>query len=109
MSKTTSSLVVVRRPEVRFDTEEDLRTFCGRASERIDTTTLDIELAITQFRAAMGQIPDGTGLGVTSKVRARLVMGHLKACAKVLDLASGYCGGAWLSYCKQYSNERTGS
>jgi hypothetical protein len=105
---TQQHLVPVTRPEAKFGSEEDLRRFCTRSSERLELIALDVVLAAHQLEKALGEIPDGTGLGLISKVKAKLVVGHLKACAKVLDLSAGYCGGTWLAFCRLYAKERQG-
>jgi len=110
MSMTPPNLPArVVRPRAEFRTEEQLRQFCNAASERMDDYVLDVSLAAAQLQKYLGQIPDGTGVGLTSKIRAKVVISHLKTAARVLDMASGYCGGTWLAYCKYFSKERTGA
>lgn len=94
------------RPRAEFRSEEQLRQFCTAASERLDDNVLDIALAAAQFQKYLGQIPDGTGIGISSKIRARFVIAHLKTCARVMDMASGYASGTWLAYCRYYAKER---
>lgn len=99
----------VARPRAEFRNEEQLRRFCTAASERLDDNVLDIALAAAQFQKYLGQIPDGTGIGLSSKIRARFVIAHLKTCARVMDMASSYASGTWLAYCKYYAKERGGA
>ncbi len=106
MATPTPHLPAVIRPKAEFKSEEQLRSFCNAASARMDDYVLDISLASAQLQKYLGQIPDGTGVGIASKIRAKFVIGHLRTCARVLDLASGYTGGAWVAYCKYFANER---
>jgi hypothetical protein len=99
-------LPAVRRPEAVFRREEDLRGFCGAASDRLTDYAVDVELAAAQIQKLLGQIPDGTLVGITSKIKAQLVTAHLKVAARVLDAAAGYSGGAWVAYCKAFAKER---
>jgi hypothetical protein len=98
-------LVVPRRPEPVFRTEEDIRNYCGQAAGRLETLALDLTLAATQLHKAMKHIPDGK-LGVVSRVKARLVAANLHACAAAVNVAAGYVGGCWASYVKRYAKER---
>ena len=106
MTTTPPSLPAVVRPKAEFRSEEQLRSFCNAASARMDDYVLDISLAAAQLQKYLGQIPDGTGVGLTSKIRAKFVIAHLRTCARVLDLASGYSAGAWVAYCKYFAQER---
>jgi len=99
-------LPMVRRPEPFFGKEEHLRVFCSTSSARLEEYSMDISIAAVQIQKALGQIPDGTLVGVTSKIKAQLVVAHLKLAASVLDSAAGYAGGAWFSYCQRYKRER---
>jgi hypothetical protein len=104
--ETSGGLPVLRRPEAVFRSEEDLRNYCGAAGERLTDYSIDISLAAAQIRAQLGQIPDGTGVAITSKIRAVLVTAHLRTCAKVLETAAAYGSGAYAAYCKQFAKER---
>lgn len=106
---TTPSIPTpVRRPEPVFTSEEDLRRFINTATVRLQDLALDMELAAVQLQKYMGQIPDGTFVGLTSKVRAKMVASHLHLSARVVDVAASYINGAWLSYTKHYARERAG-
>lgn len=104
MSEDT--LPAVRRPEAVFRREEDLRSYCVAASDRLTDYAIDVELAAAQMQKLLGQIPDGTLVGVTSKLKAQLVVAHLKVAARVLDTAAGFSAGTWAAYCKAFSKER---
>ncbi len=103
---TPTHLPAVIRPKAEFTNEEQLRSFCNAATARMDDYVLDISLAAAQLQKYLGQIPDGTGVGIASKIRAKFVIAHLRTCARTLDLASGYAGGAWVAYVKYFANER---
>lgn len=109
MTTTPPNLPAVVRPKAEFRTEEQLRSFCNSASARMDDYVLDVSLAAAQLQKYLGQIPDGTGVGITSKIRAKFVIAHLRTCARVLDLASGYSAGTWVAYCKYFAKEREGA
>jgi hypothetical protein len=106
MADTPSSLPVLVRPKAEFRTEEQLRSFCNDTSGRLDEYVLDISLAAAQLQKYLGQIPDGTGIGLASKIRAKFVIAHLRTCARVLDVASGYSAGTWVAYCRYFAKER---
>jgi hypothetical protein len=101
-----NNLPAVRRPEAVFRREEDLRGFCSAAADRLTDYAVDVDLAAAQMQKLLGQIPDGTLVGITSKIKAQLVMAHLKVAARVLDAAAGYSAGAWSAYCKAFAKER---
>jgi hypothetical protein len=98
-------IVMPRRPEPVFRSEEDIRNFLGQAGGRLETLALDLTLAATQLHKSMQHIPDGK-LGVVSRVKARLVAAHLHACAAAVNASAGYVGGCWASYLKRYAKER---
>ena len=102
-----NNLPVVRRPEAVFRREDDLRRFCAAASDRLTDYAVDVDLAAAQMQKLLGQIPDGTLVGITSKIKAQLVMAHLKVAARVLDRAAGYSAGTWVAYCKAFAQERS--
>jgi|SRR5581483_3455308 len=109
MSKTddtSGGLPVRARPEAVFRREEDLRHYCGEAGARLTDYSIDVSLAAAQIRAQLGQIPDGTGIAITSKIRAVLVTAHLRTCAKVLETAAAYSAGTYAAYCRQFARER---
>ena len=102
----TNTLPVLPRPEAVFRREEDLRGYCIAASDRLTDYAVDVDLAAAQMQKMLGQIPDGTLVGITSKIKAQLVMAHLKVAARVLDAAAGYSAGTWAAYCKAFAKER---
>lgn len=94
------------RPEAHFVQEEHLRQFCHSAVERLEELSMDASIAAIQLQKALGQIPDGTLVGLTSKLKAQLVVAHLKTAAAVLDKAAGYAGGTWFAYCRAFPDLR---
>jgi hypothetical protein len=102
----TNQLPAVRRPEAVFRKEEDLRRFCSAAADRLTDISVDVQLAGAQIQKQLGQVPDGTIVGVTSKIKAQLVTAHLRTAAKVLDLAASYSAGAYVAYMKHFKKER---
>jgi hypothetical protein len=94
----------IKRPEPVFNGPEDIRRFSVSAGQRLEEQALDVSLSAVQIRSALALVPDGS-MGISSAIRARLVVWHLKATAKFLDSAAGYAAGTYQSFLRRFEKE----
>jgi hypothetical protein len=96
--------VTKRRPNPEFDTPEDVRRICGEASLRLSEKAVETALAAVVIEQFLKRIPDGS-LGLSSRLRARLVVRSLKICSRLLGDASGQAAGTYYAMVKYFARQ----
>lgn len=97
-------------PNPEFRGASDVYTYCTEFAARLSGMALEHEISALQLQKALGQIPDDR-MGLRSKLKAKLVAGHLKRAAANCEAASMRITGAYLALVsaaqEQQSAERT--
>lgn len=91
-----------RRPNAVFETPEDVRRICDAASQRLEELAVDCGIAAVIVQRFLSRIPDSS-LGISSRVRAFLVIRSLHLAAKCLDSAAGHSAGTYYALIKHFA------
>jgi len=83
-------------PAPEFRSASDVYTYCTEFAARLSGMALEHEISALQLQKALGQIPDDR-MGLRSKLKAKLVAGHLKRAAANCEAASMRITGAYLA------------
>lgn len=93
-----------RRPNPEFDTPEDVRRICNAASQRLEDLGVDVSIAAVVIQKFLQRVPDSS-LGLSSRLRAHLVVRSLHAAARLLDNASAHSAGTYLALTKYFAQQ----
>ncbi len=91
-----------RRPNAVFETPEDVRRICDAASQRLEELGVDCSIAAVIIQRFLARVPDSS-LGISSRVRAFLVIRSLHVAAKCLDNAAGHSAGTYYALIKHFA------
>jgi hypothetical protein len=97
-------ITTVRRPKPEFDTPEDVRRICNAASERLEDLGVEVSIAAVVIQKFLQRIPDSS-LGLSSRIRAHLVVRSLHAAARLLDNASAHSAGTYYALLKYFAKQ----
>lgn len=82
-------------PEPEFRRAANVYEYCTAYSARLGAMALEHEIAALQLQKALGQVPDDR-MGMRSKVKARLVAGHVRRAGAACEAASARLTAAYV-------------
>jgi hypothetical protein len=82
--------------------EEEVRRFCMAAHERLIGAATEVDLMVADLRTKIEQIKGAEVGGIGSKVKARIVLAHLTAAARLLETAAVHSKKTVAEYRKQF-------
>jgi hypothetical protein len=96
--------VTKRRPNAEFNSPEDVRRICDAASRRLGEKAVECQLAAVVIEKFLRRIPDSS-LGLSSRVRAHLVVRSLRIASRLLGDASGQSAGTYFALVKYFAKQ----
>lgn len=96
--------VTKRRPNAEFNSPEDVRRICNAASTRLSEKAIETALAAVVIEKFLRRIPDNS-LGLSSRVRAHLVVRSLRIASRLLGDASGQAAGTYFALVKYFAKQ----